>query len=132
MEKGEVNYISQLSAANDAWKLRVRVLRLWKQSYQVDIILMDENGDKIQATIKKVLMCAFENQLEEGNIILLSRFSVGEMNIKYHVIKHSLKLNFYCQTNIKRCLEFDSPLYGFRFIDFYQIINRHVQVEDTV
>ncbi|KAL8189061.1 hypothetical protein R6Q57_029322, partial [Mikania cordata] len=83
-------------------------------------------GDKIQATIKKILMCAFENQLEEGNIILLSRFGVGEMNFKYPVIKHPFRLNFCRQTNIKRCLEFDGPLYGFRFIDFHQIINKHV------
>ncbi|KAD4981781.1 hypothetical protein E3N88_18452 [Mikania micrantha] len=54
---------------------------------QFDLI----KGDKIQATIKKVLMCAFENQLEEGSIILLSRFGVGEMNFKYHVIKHPFR-----------------------------------------
>ncbi|KAL8243998.1 hypothetical protein R6Q59_010256 [Mikania micrantha] len=93
----------------------------------VYMILMDEKVDKIQATAKKVLMYIFENQLEEGNIILLSRFGVGQMNFKYHVIKHNFKLNFYRQTNIERCLEFDGPLYGFRFVDFHQIINRHVQ-----
>ncbi|KAD4585466.1 hypothetical protein E3N88_23067 [Mikania micrantha] len=36
-------HLIKLSAANDAWKIRVRVLRLWKQSYQIDMILMDEN-----------------------------------------------------------------------------------------
>ncbi|KAL8210654.1 hypothetical protein R6Q57_005091 [Mikania cordata] len=89
--------------------------------------LSKNDGDKIQATIKKVLMFAFENQLEEANIILLNRFGVGEMNFKYFVIKHNFKLNFYRQTNINRCLEFDGPLYSFRFVDFHQIINMHVQ-----
>ncbi|KAL8200177.1 hypothetical protein R6Q57_011516 [Mikania cordata] len=89
-------------------------------------------GDKIQATIENVLMRAFENQIEEGSIILLSRFRVSEMNFKYPVINHPFKLNFYRQTNIKRSLEFDGHLYGFRFVDFHQIINKHVQVEDTV
>ncbi|XP_022023700.1 uncharacterized protein LOC110923955 [Helianthus annuus] len=82
-------------------RLKVRVLRLWKQAYQIDMILMDEKGDKIQATVKKVLMCVFENQLEEGSVVLLSKFGVGEMNDK------------------------------FPFVDLHEIINREVEVEST-
>ncbi|KAJ0449938.1 putative transcription factor interactor and regulator LIM family [Helianthus annuus] len=66
------------------------------------MILMDEKGDKIQATIKKVLMCVFENQLEEGSVVFLSKFGVGEMNGKFPVIKYSYKLIFYRHTNVKR------------------------------
>ncbi|XP_035840006.1 uncharacterized protein LOC118487346 [Helianthus annuus] len=132
MSNDSCSYIHQISTEKDTWKLKVRVLRLWKQSYQIDMILMDEKGDKIQATIKKVLMCVFENQLEEGSVVFLSKFGVGEMNGKFPVIKYSYKLIFYRHTNVKHCENFDGPLYGFQFVDLHHIINREVEVESTV
>ncbi|GJY43931.1 CC-NBS-LRR resistance protein [Tanacetum coccineum] len=56
----------------DSWKLKVRILRLWKQPFQLDMILMDEKGEKIQATIKKMLIPNFEMLLQEGSIIILN------------------------------------------------------------
>ncbi|KAL8227402.1 hypothetical protein R6Q59_000131 [Mikania micrantha] len=67
----------------------------------------------------------FENQLQESSIIFLTKFGVGEMTFKYLVIKHTFKLNFNRQTNVKNCLDFDGPLYGFRFTGFTKsLINK--------
>ncbi|XP_022019173.1 replication protein A 70 kDa DNA-binding subunit C-like [Helianthus annuus] len=92
MSNYSCSYIHQISTEKDTWKLKVRVLRLWKQAYQIDMILMDENGDKIQATVKKGLMCVFENQLEEGSVVLLSKFGVGEMNDKFPIINREVEV----------------------------------------
>lgn len=77
-------------------------------------------------------MFNFEKQLEEGCTIFLSKFGVGEMNFKFPVIKHPYKLIFYRQTVVKPCDDFAGPLYGFRFVEFDDIINRKVGAEATV
>ncbi|XP_022032383.1 uncharacterized protein LOC110933470 [Helianthus annuus] len=111
MDNDAISYIGQISAEKDTWKLK---------------------GDKSQVIVKKVLMSVFENQLEEGSAVVLSKFGVGEMNDKFPIIKHSYKLIFYHQTNVKRCEDFKGPLYGFQLVDFHHIINRDVVVESTI
>ncbi|GKA13968.1 replication protein A 70 kDa DNA-binding subunit C-like protein [Tanacetum coccineum] len=59
----------------DSWKLKVRILQLWKQPFQIDMILMDE-----KVAIKKILIPNFEMLLQEGSIIILSKFSIAENN----------------------------------------------------
>ncbi|GJX78596.1 replication protein A 70 kDa DNA-binding subunit C-like protein [Tanacetum coccineum] len=59
----------------DSWKLKVRILQLWKQPFQIDMILMDE-----KVAIKKIMIPNFEMLLQEGSIIILSKFSIAENN----------------------------------------------------
>jgi signal peptidase I len=79
-----------------------------------------------------MFMHIFENQLQEGSIILLNKFGVGENTDKFPVIKHSYKLIFYRHTTVTICQEFLGPLYGFLFVDFDHIINGEVEFENTV
>lgn len=79
--------------------------------------------EKIQATIKMALCLKFENVLEEGMIVFLSKFGVGENRGKYPKLKHRYKLNFDRCNSVKRCFSFDEPLYGFNFFDFAEINN---------
>ncbi|PWA72601.1 nucleic acid-binding, OB-fold protein [Artemisia annua] len=140
-----VNFIDQISTSKDSWKLKVRILLLWKQPFQLDMILMDKKDswklkvrilllwkqpfqldmilmDK-KATIKKMLLPSFEMLLQEGSIIILSKFGIAENNGKHPVIKHQYKLNFYRNTIVKKSLDFQGPVFGFLFVSFDDILN---------
>ncbi|GJQ95661.1 replication protein A 70 kDa DNA-binding subunit B-like protein [Tanacetum coccineum] len=132
MDNIGVNFIDQISTSKDSWKLKVRILWLWKQPFQLDMILMDEKGRKIQATIKKMLIPNFEMLLQEGSIIILSKFGIAENNGKYPVIKHQYKLNFYRNTIVKKSLDFQGPVFGFHFVSFDNILNNEAGFDFSV
>ncbi|GJY45353.1 ATP-dependent DNA helicase PIF1-like protein [Tanacetum coccineum] len=78
--------VSELTPFRDDWKVKVRVIRLWKLpdfsnplvTYSLDMVLMDEEGTKIQATVKKSLVSDFDSQLEQGQCYCLSDFGVTD------------------------------------------------------
>lgn len=65
----------------------------------------------------------FEKLLEEGMVVFLSKFGVGENKGKYPLLRHRFKVNFYRCTSVKRCTEFAGPLHGFNFFDFAELNN---------
>ncbi|GJS08321.1 nucleic acid-binding, OB-fold, replication protein A, OB domain protein [Tanacetum coccineum] len=78
--------VSELTPFRDDWKVKVRVIRLWKLpdfsnplvTYSLDMVLMDEEGTKIHATVKKSLVSDFDSQLEQGQCYCLSDFGVTD------------------------------------------------------
>ncbi|KAJ4895853.1 hypothetical protein Rs2_22647 [Raphanus sativus] len=73
--------IAQLQAVteNEIWKIKVRVARMWRFQNGdktgdvggVDLILVDDKGDRIQACIRGKLIPKFENDLGEGECCIL-------------------------------------------------------------
>ncbi|PWA36352.1 nucleic acid-binding, OB-fold protein [Artemisia annua] len=76
-------YINDLSAVKDNVKLRVRVLRNWMQP-----------NTRIQATIRQKQVDKYKHQLQEGNAVTLQRYSLGEIQPKFRLLKNGLRLSF--------------------------------------
>ncbi|CAH1434616.1 unnamed protein product [Lactuca virosa] len=55
--------VVEINASKESWNIRVKVVMLWKPTYKnnpnmvtsLDMILIDQEGSRIQATIKKIL-----------------------------------------------------------------------------
>lgn len=59
-------------------------------------------GDKIEATNWKQLLYVFESKLVEGEIYVISKFSVHLNKGGYWTSKHQYKLYFEYKTNVKK------------------------------
>ncbi|XP_074301357.1 uncharacterized protein LOC141632740 [Silene latifolia] len=70
-------------------QVTVRVMRLWYRESEsrpddakgVELILIDANGDTIQATINKRLTRLFFEQLNEGSTYIIKRFSTSSNRV---------------------------------------------------
>ncbi|PWA95136.1 nucleic acid-binding, OB-fold protein [Artemisia annua] len=82
-------FINDLSAVKDNIKLRVRIVRSWmhdvygKQGLKnMELVIMDEQGTKMQATMRMALVNGFKHKVEKGSAVTLSRYSLGEIQPK--------------------------------------------------
>ncbi|KAK2396510.1 replication factor A protein [Trifolium repens] len=82
----EANYhfVSEISPISEYWILRVRVARIWTVPNMVaenvpnniEIVFIDQRGDKISATASRYLMDKFKFLLKEGCIYFISNFKL--------------------------------------------------------
>ncbi|QHO01420.1 Replication factor-A carboxy-terminal domain protein [Arachis hypogaea] len=76
--------ISKMHPPREAWRLKVRVLRLWvvpsfgnhEVPNSMEMILLDEHCGKIQAAIKKPLLNRFRDHIVEGQVYRMAYFTV--------------------------------------------------------
>nr|GEV44968.1 nucleic acid-binding, OB-fold, replication protein A, OB domain protein [Tanacetum cinerariifolium] len=123
--------VSELTPFRDDWKVKVWVIRLWKLpdfsnpllTYSLDMVLMDEEGTKIHATVKKSLVCDFDSKLEQGQCYCLSDFGVTERYGKHHVVAHKYRINFYQITKVVECDDIGGSTFGFDFRPFESLRN---------
>ncbi|PNY06911.1 replication factor A protein [Trifolium pratense] len=76
--------VVDLVPGKDSIRIKVRVLRLWKvsaflnpsETSSIEMVLVDEKGGKIHASIKKQFLYMFQSKIEEGEVYKMSYFSV--------------------------------------------------------
>nr|XP_010925992.2 uncharacterized protein LOC105048395 [Elaeis guineensis] len=86
------------------------------------MVVMDERGGKIHATIKRQLLSMFKSILKEGVDYVMSNFIVGYNNGKYRTTKHKYMLNFMTKTSVVVCAHANISRDGFVFVPFAEII----------
>ncbi|PWA68832.1 replication protein A 70 kDa DNA-binding subunit B [Artemisia annua] len=123
-------FINDLSAVKDNIKLRVRIVRSWMQDVygkqglkNMELVIMDEQGTKMQATMRMALVNGFKHKVEEGSAVTLSRYSLGEIQPKYRMLNKPLCLSFLSNTIIEPCPDFTGSVYGFEFRPFRTIVD---------
>ncbi|PWA74680.1 replication protein A 70 kDa DNA-binding subunit C [Artemisia annua] len=111
-------FINDLSAVKDNIKLRVRIVRSWMQDVygkqglkNMELVIMDEQGTKMQATMRMALVNGFKHKVEEGSAVTLSRYSLGEIQPKYRMLNKPLRLSFLSNTIIEPCPDFTGSVY---------------------
>lgn len=110
--------ISAIRSGRFDWKLRVRVVRIWDLPDRgvddvvnsVEMILVDQLGDRIQATILKRLVPLFRGTLFEGEIYRMSFFSVLPNVGLLLCTSHPYKLLFDLRTSVRPAVAFSIPL----------------------
>ena len=58
---------------------------------------------------------------------MLQRYSLGEIQPKFRIIKKGLRLSFLSNTIVEKCLDFSGSMYGFDFRHFNTITNATVE-----
>ncbi|KAK2391764.1 replication factor A protein [Trifolium repens] len=101
--------IADIHLGGENIRINVRVLRLWKvptflnpsENGSIEMVLVDDKGGKIHATIKKQLIYMFENKIEEGNTYDISGFAVYPQSGSYRSTLHPYKIVFQLKTKVK-------------------------------
>lgn len=68
-------------------------------------------------------MQLFDSQLEEDDVVVLSKFGVGEKKDIYRVVGHQFKIIFYHCTTVKHVKGWEGVEYGFNFLPFKEILS---------
>ncbi|XP_022042419.1 uncharacterized protein LOC110945091 [Helianthus annuus] len=103
-----LSFIDDLNPAKDMWNIKCRIIQKWSQSFWMDLILLDE----------KYLI----SQLHEDEIVILSRFGVGENMDPYKVVNHDYNINFYRCTVVTCANGWQGVDYGFNFMAHSDIV----------
>ncbi|XP_045814710.1 uncharacterized protein LOC123921661 [Trifolium pratense] len=117
--------LSDVIPGRDSWNFRVRVLRMWPvHSFMspgevngLEMVLIDEKGGKIHASIRKQLLYLFDKKINEGDVYKLSHFAVAPSVGGYRPTLHPYKLVFQMKTKVQICDGPDIPSFGFNFTD---------------
>lgn len=133
----EFTPLSQLTCGMNKCRVRVRISRLWQSFnpkndilFGLDSLLIDDQGETMQARVLPSDIDQFEGQLVEGKVYVLSGFTVEGTRDSYMTCSNELTMYFGRQTVINE-LEGDIdliPLHSFEFIDFRDLRSR---CEDT-
>ena len=75
----------------------------------------------MQATVRMALVNQFKDRLVEGNTVTLQRYSLGEIQPKFRIVKNPLRLNFLSNTVVEKCTDFTGSRHGFVFRPFNTI-----------
>ncbi|KAJ1418964.1 Nucleic acid-binding, OB-fold [Sesbania bispinosa] len=105
---GPFDKVSAIHPGKESWRLRVRVVRLWEMCsivdptnpFAIDMVLLDVEGGKIQATIRKPMMKKFRNVISEGEVYTMLNFAVIKNVGSYRACRHEFKLLFSAKTKV--------------------------------
>ncbi|KAM7277256.1 hypothetical protein ACFE04_019122 [Oxalis oulophora] len=128
-------FIRDLSYGKQKSKMCVRVIRQWTipslthfknfgGTKMMGMLLLDEQGSKIEATIKGLPMQKFGSIMKEGECYYISNFRLAR-NVGWPRLKdNTFKLNFTISTNIERILATTIADYRYDFVPFRDIGGR--------
>ncbi|RYR18789.1 hypothetical protein Ahy_B03g063402 [Arachis hypogaea] len=83
------------------------------------MVWLDEDGGKIHASVKRVLVSRFVNLLKERISYQIRYFDVGLNEGNFKTTHHEYVINLNQRTDVHRLPEWSSiPRYGFNFVNF--------------
>ncbi|KEH19428.1 animal RPA1 domain protein, partial [Medicago truncatula] len=112
--------LSEIVPDRDGWRIKVRILRLWEvptllrpdQTNSLEMVLIDDKGAKIHASVRKQLLYVFQPKLSEGKVYKMSFFSVAPSVGSYRTTLHPYKLVFQMKTKVQVSESVLIPTYG--------------------
>ncbi|KAJ1423484.1 Nucleic acid-binding, OB-fold [Sesbania bispinosa] len=89
-------------------RLKVRVVRMWKscsknepdKPFAIELVFVDAEGGRIQASIQKPMMRKFMNIIAEGEVYKMNSFSIVKNDGIYRATRHQFKLIFNSKTKV--------------------------------
>ncbi|KAK7255524.1 hypothetical protein RIF29_28937 [Crotalaria pallida] len=113
-----------------AYRFLVRIDRLWvvpgftkpDQAMAIEMVFLDQHGDKIQATVRKTLVYKFVDQLKEGVVYRFAYFSVVPNTGSYRATHHEHKLVFQMRTTVQPCESSVIPRHGLCCVSFAALL----------
>ncbi|XP_035836031.1 uncharacterized protein LOC110888844 [Helianthus annuus] len=137
MDENSVTFLNNLDWRSKLFTIKVNVLRLWirvnpkreVKTLGIEMVVMDEQGTRMQATVWSKFMKKHEILLNEHErcYIYKSQLSVIKSNLKHLEKEHAISLNF--DTSVKKCENFYGSVYGIRLASFESIKAGEVNVK---
>nr|XP_016432813.1 PREDICTED: uncharacterized protein LOC107759392 [Nicotiana tabacum] len=127
-----INFIKDITISKMQWKLKVRVVRPWEvpdifnsvTTFSIELVLQDEKGDRIHASIGKSVLHLFKTQINELGLYLMANFIVCQNKERSNTTKHRLGLTFTQRTTMAETID---PLFLMNIFDlrpYHQLINK--------
>ncbi|KAK1667306.1 hypothetical protein QYE76_055465 [Lolium multiflorum] len=129
----EFTPLSQLTDETGKCKVRVRISRLWESFnpknnilFGLDSLLIDDQGETMQARVLPNDIELFEERLVEGKVYALSDFTVQETRESYMSCSNYWTIYFRRKTVVNEIEgDIDSiPLHSFEFVNFKDLHSR--------
>ncbi|XP_019225606.1 PREDICTED: uncharacterized protein LOC109207180 [Nicotiana attenuata] len=110
---------------------QVRVVRLWENPdrdrpntpFSIEIIVMDEKGDCIHASIGRSFIQRFNQQIKDMGLYIMKNFVVCPNNMKLKTKDHKFKLMFTHKTTIEEIHDPHFNMCIFKFKTYDQLSN---------
>ncbi|XP_076935569.1 replication protein A 70 kDa DNA-binding subunit B-like [Bidens hawaiensis] len=130
MEPKNLIKLRELDATKTNYTIKVRVVRLWRKPnnknpneiWSIEMIIMDEEGTKMQASVFKTYFPKFEEHLRENECYFIFRPTLADNDAKIKHVDNGQKISFRWQTDLKKCTTFKGSEYGFEFTNFGSIL----------
>ncbi|XP_076954483.1 replication protein A 70 kDa DNA-binding subunit A-like [Bidens hawaiensis] len=130
MEPKNLIKLRELDATKTNYAIKVRVVRLWRKPnnknpneiWSIEMIIMDEEGTKMQASVFKTYFPKFEEHLRENECYFIFRPTLADNDAKIKHVDNGQKISFLWQTDLKKCTTFKGSKYGFEFTNFGSIL----------
>ncbi|XP_076947158.1 uncharacterized protein LOC143618997 [Bidens hawaiensis] len=125
MDTKKFMMLNDLGDANEKSVLLVRVLRkcinhvLDKPLFiiSLDLILQDEEGNKVHASIPKKFISYFDNKIKETCRYKISKASFGAYADRFKYVENSHRVNLSKTTDVRLCDDFVADIHTFKFTD---------------
>nr|KAJ0205311.1 hypothetical protein LSAT_V11C500252890 [Lactuca sativa] len=115
MAASNLTFIPDLDVTRDDLTFKLRVINLWHQMcfykkteiWSIEMILLDEKGNKIQATVSKRNIYRFKYILKEGMAFYIKGPDFAALKIDaFRLTPQDQKLTFVQQTVVTECIDF--------------------------
>ncbi|XP_016200887.1 replication protein A 70 kDa DNA-binding subunit A-like [Arachis ipaensis] len=124
-----VDLVDKITPWRESWKVHVKVVKLWYHKNPaldpsqnlLHMVLMDEKLHKIQATIRYQLISKFSLSLNEGDVYLMTHFTVVPNTGLNRVTKHRFRLLFQYNTSVVSVVSPRIPHSGLCFASIDEI-----------
>ncbi|XP_018443556.1 replication protein A 70 kDa DNA-binding subunit A-like [Raphanus sativus] len=108
--------------------VRVAIVKLWKDysascDQTIEMVLIDANGDKIQAMVKNDLVNQFEEILAEGKTFIFTKFALSREFGSYRATNHRYKINFLSTTLVMITDDLPTGLNIFAPVKFNDVLD---------
>ncbi|XP_072088180.1 uncharacterized protein [Arachis hypogaea] len=123
------DFVGDINPTKLAWSLVVGVARLYEfpsqwnknEVFSLELVLQDEKGDRIHATVCKPGLELFKNRIKEHCVYSMQNFIVKLNNGKVRTTPHKYKLNFYTKT-VVAALPIETFAFNpFKFRPFHEL-----------
>ncbi|KAL7617923.1 hypothetical protein Lser_V15G04498 [Lactuca serriola] len=131
MAAGDFTLIRDLDVLKDIFTMKLRIIRLWTledyykkdEIFAIQLILMDEQGKKIQGYVPNAYIYKFRKVLKEGEAFFIKNPNLAKMDEgKFQLTDQMQKLTFTRETTVAPCLDFSGSINGFAIIEYHPII----------
>ncbi|XP_022008997.2 uncharacterized protein LOC110908366 [Helianthus annuus] len=138
--EGQITLLNDIDALSTNYTIKVKIVSLWRkkmranerETYRIDMILMDEMGTKIQASCLHKLFSKFERHLIVDECLIIKRPSLAANTTFFKIVPNNQKLSFYYHTFVEKCKKWEGPQYVFNFVDFNDVLSQKIKEGTTV
>ncbi|KAL9308439.1 putative nucleic acid-binding, replication factor A [Arabidopsis thaliana] len=101
-------YLIDVRPYKNAWRVQVKILHSWKQytsntGETIELVISDEHGKKMHATVKKELVSKFVHKLIVDEWVFIEIFGLTYASGQFRPTNHLYKMAFQVRTEVMGC-----------------------------